>query len=81
VRTLGGIPLNINNNEFYKKWFKSAWTYVVGAVLLSLFQIVTLATTGEPLGLTSTFVNWGAWLYIAVGGSVDKWYYFSNDAA
>ncbi|MGH4117845.1 YeeE/YedE thiosulfate transporter family protein [Clostridium sp.] len=73
--------MNIKDNEFYKKWFKSAWTYVVGAVLLSLFQIVTLATTGNPLGISSVFATWGAWLYISVGGSVDKWYYFSSDAA
>ncbi|MBK5241982.1 MAG: YeeE/YedE family protein [Clostridium sp.] len=73
--------MDIKNNEFYKKWFKSAWTYVVGAVLLSLSQIVTLATTGEPWGISSVFATWGAWLYRAVGGSVDKWYYFSNDTA
>jgi hypothetical protein len=73
--------LDINNNELYIKWFKNAWTYVVGAVLLSLFQIVTLATTGEPLGISGVFATWGAWLYIAVGGNVDKWYYFSSDAA
>lgn len=73
--------MDIKNNVFYKKWLKNAWTYIVGAVLLSLFQIVTLATTGEPLGITIAFTNWGAWLYRAVGGSVDKWYYFSNDAA
>lgn len=73
--------MDIKNNEFYKKWFKSAWTYVVGAVLLSLFQIVTLATTGEPWGVSGVFANWGAWLYRAVGGSVDKWYYFSSDGA
>jgi uncharacterized membrane protein YedE/YeeE len=73
--------LDIKNNDFYKKWFKSAWTYVVGAVLLSLFQIVTLATTGEPWGVTGVFANWGAWLYRAVGGNVDKWYYFSSNGA
>ena len=73
--------MDIKNNEFYKKWFKSAWTYVVGAVLLSLFQIVTLATTGEPWGISVVFANWGAWLYSAVGGNVDKWYYFSDSAS
>lgn len=73
--------MDIKNNEFYKKWFKSAWTYVVGAVLLSLFQIVTLATTGEPWGVSAVFANWGAWLYKAVGGNVDKWYYFSSTSA
>jgi uncharacterized membrane protein YedE/YeeE len=73
--------LDVKNNEFYKKWFKNSWTYVVGAVLLSLSQIVTLATTGEPWGVSAVFANWGAWLYKAVGGNVDKWYYFSSTAA
>ena len=58
--------MDIKNNEFYKKWFKSAWTYVVGAVLLSLFQIVTLATTGEPLGVTAAF-------QIGVPGYIEQW--------
>lgn len=71
----------ITKNEFYKRWLKDAWPYITGAVLLSLFQIVTLATTRNPWGVTSAFANWGAWLYEAVGGSVDKWFYFSTESA
>jgi hypothetical protein len=71
----------LNNNKFYKNWFKSAWTYVVGAILLSVFQIVTLATTGDPWGVSGPFANWGAWMYRAFGGNVDKWYYFSSEGA
>lgn len=73
--------MDIRKNKFYKKWFKSAWTYVTGAILLSVFQIVTLATTGNPWGVSGTFANWGAWIYRAVGGNVDKWYYFSSKGA
>lgn len=73
--------MDIRKNEFYKKWFKNAWTYVVGAILLSVFQIITLAVTGNPWGVSGVFANWGAWLYQAVGGSVDKWYYFSSEGA
>jgi len=71
----------IKNNEFYKKWFKDALPYITGAVLLSVFQIVTFATTGNPWGVSGIFANWGAWLFEAVGGSVDKWYYFSSPGA
>ncbi|PKM51958.1 MAG: YeeE/YedE family protein [Firmicutes bacterium HGW-Firmicutes-7] len=71
----------MNKNEFYKRWLKDAWPYITGAVLLSLFQIVTLATTKNPWGVTGAFANWGAWIYEALGGSVDKWYYFSSDGA
>ena len=28
-----------------------------------------------------SLANWGAWLYQLVGGSVDKWYYFSSEGA
>lgn len=73
--------LKISNDEVYKKWLKTAWPYVTGAVLLSLFQIVTLATTGNPWGVSGVFANWGAWIYEALGGSVDKWYYFSSEGA
>lgn len=73
--------MDIRKNEFYKKWFKNAWTYVVGAILLSVFQIITLAVTGNPWGVSGVLANWGAWLYQAVGGSVDKWYYFSSEGA
>ncbi len=71
----------IRDNEFYKQWFHSPYTYVVGAVLLSVFQIITLAVTGEPWGVTGVLTNWGAWIYEAFGGQVDSWYYFSSTDA
>ncbi len=71
----------IKDNEYYKSWIKGAWPYVTGAVLLSLFQIVTLAVTGNPWGVSGVLANWGAWLWEAVGGNVDKWYYFSSEGA
>lgn len=73
--------LAIGNHELSKKWLKAAWPYLTGAVLLSLFQIVTLATTGNPWGVSGVFANWGAWVFEAFGGSVDKWYYFASDGA
>lgn len=73
--------MKIEKNEFFKTIFKNPWTYVNGAILLSLFQIVTLATTGEPWGVSGTLAYWGAWLYRLVGGNVDKWYYFSSNGA
>lgn len=81
MSTFKDTMLKISNNEVYKKWFKSAWPYLTGAVLLSLFQIVTLATTGNPWGVSGVFANWGAWIYEGLGGNVDKWYYFSSDGA
>ncbi len=71
----------ISKNEFYMVWFKDAMPYIVGAVLLSLFQIVTFVTTGKPWGVAGVFANWGAWLFELVGGAVDNWYYFSSPGA
>jgi uncharacterized membrane protein YedE/YeeE len=73
--------LDLKNNKFFKQWIKDAWPYVTGAVLLSIFQVVTLCTTGDPWGVSGTFANWGAWLYRLVGGNVDKWNYFSSAGA
>lgn len=71
----------IKEDKFYKKWFKEAWPYLTGAVLLSIFQIVTLASTGNPWGVSGVLANWGAWIYQLFGGSVDSWYYFSSEGA
>jgi len=71
----------IKKDPYYKIWLKDAWPYVTGAVLLSVFQIVSLASAGTPWGVSGTLADWGAWLYQLFGGSVDKWYYFASDAA
>ena len=81
MSTFKETAVKISNHEDYKKWLKTAWPYLTGAVLLSLFQIVTLASTGNPWGVSGVFANWGAWIYEAFGGSVDKWYYFSSTGA
>lgn len=70
--------MKIQNSKFYKMWLKDAWPYVTGAILLSLFQIVTFATTGNPWGVSAAMANWGALIFETFGGSVDNWYYFSN---
>ena len=71
----------LGKNKFYVMIFKNPFTYLAGAILLTIFQVVTLAVTGDPWGVSGTFANWGAWLYRLVGGNVDKWYYFSSSGA
>ena len=61
--------------------FKNPFTYITGAVLLSIFQITLFAYSGNPWGVSGTFTNWGAWIYELLGGSVAKWYYFSSAGA
>lgn len=77
----GGIKLDLNNNKYYLKWFKNSWTYVTGAVLLSIFQIVTLAVTGETWRISSALATLGAWVYEAFGGDVSNWLYYSSESA
>jgi hypothetical protein len=71
----------VKKHELYLKWIKSPYTYVTAAVLLALFQIVTLAVTGNPWGVSGVYAYWGAWALQAFGGSVDKWYYFASSGA
>lgn len=71
----------MKSNEYYIKWLKNPFTYVTAAVLLALFNIVTLAATNSPWGVSGAFANWGAWIFEAFGGSVDKWYYFASSGA
>ncbi|MBS5631890.1 MAG: YeeE/YedE family protein [Clostridiales bacterium] len=71
----------LSSNPYYKQIFKNPFTYVTGAVLLSILQIALFASSGSPWGVSGIFANWGAWLYRLVGGNVDKWYYFSSESA
>ena len=71
----------LSSNPYYKQIFKNPFTYVTGAVLLSILQIALFASSGSPWGVSGIFANWGAWLYRLVGGNVDKWYYFSSEGA
>ncbi len=71
----------ISKNRYYKMVFKNPFTYITGAVLLSITQIALFAYSGTPWGVSGTLANWGAWIYRLFGGSVDKWYYFSSSGA
>ena len=71
----------LGKNEYYAALFKNPLTYVGGAILLAILQIALLASTGNPWGVSGTFANWGAWIFEALGGSVDKWFYFSSEGA
>lgn len=71
----------LKKNEFYKQLFKNPLTYVGAAIFLSILQIITLAATGNPWGVSGVLAYWGAWVFEGLGGSVDKWYYFSSEGA
>ncbi|HHT50120.1 MAG TPA: YeeE/YedE family protein [Eubacteriaceae bacterium] len=73
--------MNLNDNKFYQQWFKNSWSYVTGAILLSLLQIVTLSVIGEPLKITSIFIYWAGWVFSALGADVSSWKMFSSPEA
>ncbi len=50
--------MKIDLKKINQKYFKKAWTYMTGAVLLSLVQIITLVVTGQPWGITGAFTYW-----------------------
>ena len=67
------------SKETYHKFFVKRWSFYTGAVLLMVMFEVVLVTTGKNWGVTSTFVNWGAWLFQSVGlADVSSWGYFSS---
>ncbi len=71
----------VKKNEYYTKFIKNPLTYVTAAVLLAVFQIITLASTGNPWGVSGSLALWGAWIFEIFGGSVDKWYYFAKPSS
>jgi len=73
--------MDIKNHKIYKAVFKNPWTYVTGAILLSVFQIITMATTDSAWGVTGPLAFWEAWVFEFLGGSVEKWYFFSTSSA
>lgn len=50
----------LSSNPYYKQIFKNPFTYVTGAVLLSILQIALFASSGSPWGVSGIFANWGA---------------------
>lgn len=72
--------LDIKNNVYYKKFLKEPWSYVGGAVVLGLLNIGMLAASGKAWGVTTPFSYWAAWIYQAIGGHPEKWFYFQQKA-
>jgi uncharacterized membrane protein YedE/YeeE len=71
--------VQLGSNPTYKKLMKEPLTYVAGAALLAVFQIAHFAVLESGWGVTSTFANWGAWVYQLIGGDVSSWAYFADE--
>jgi uncharacterized protein len=62
----------LKNKETYKRLFVNPFTYVTGAVLLALFNIVTFAATGKGWGVSGVLSYWGAWIIKPIG-DITSW--------
>ena len=70
--------MDIKNNVYYKKFLKDPWPYTVGAVILGLLNIAMLSAVGKAWGVTSPFATWAGWIYQAIGGHPERWFYFQQ---
>lgn len=60
--------MKINFKRIHQKYFKNSWSYLIGALLLSLVQMVTLVVTGFPWGVTGAFTYWSQRLIDGLSG-------------
>ncbi|MBF7096237.1 YeeE/YedE thiosulfate transporter family protein [Alkalibacter mobilis] len=67
-----------DNNKSNKKWFNDPWSYFKGAILISIMQILTLLITGNPWGVSTSFINWSGWIFDSLGGDLSSLEYFSR---
>ncbi len=68
----------LREHETYRALLVDPWTYVSGAVILALLNIVMLAATGKAWGVTTSLTFWGAWIWEMVGGDPHGWAYFTE---
>ena len=61
-------------------WLRGPWPLVAGAVGLAAVNIATLTIGGSAWGITSAFALWGAKMFVAMGGEVASWPYWSTPA-
>jgi hypothetical protein len=57
-------------------WWRGPWPLVAGALGLAGVNILTLALSGRPWGVTFAFALWGSKLLGALGANVAAWPYW-----
>ena len=70
--------MDIKNNVYYKKFLKDPWPYTAGGVLLAIINIGMFASTGKAWGVSTPFSYWAAWIYKAIGGNPENWFYYQQ---
>lgn len=67
-----------------KGWIRilrGSWPLWVAAILLAVFNALTLLVRGSPWGITSAFALWGSKVAMFFGIDVTEWVYWSGERA
>ena len=59
-------------------WLRGPWPLVAGALGLAAVNVVTLALSGRPWGITSAFALWGSKVLAVLGVNVASWPYWQS---
>ncbi|MBM7094597.1 YeeE/YedE family protein [Bacillus sp. H-16] len=65
----------------WKRIIRGAWPIWVAAIVLALFNALTLMVRGQPWGITGAFALWGSKAAQLIGIDVTQWGYWSGENA
>lgn len=68
----------LRSSEVFKAVLVHPWTYVTGAVVLSILAGALLESTEKAWGVTTALGYWGAWAWQLVGGDPHSWAYYKE---
>ncbi|WP_245579642.1 YeeE/YedE family protein [Alteribacter aurantiacus] len=65
----------------WKRIIRGAWPIWVAAVVLAVFNALTLMVRGQPWGITGAFALWGSQIAQLIGIDVTQWGYWQGENA
>ncbi|MDK2934237.1 MAG: uncharacterized protein PWP27_2047 [Clostridiales bacterium] len=65
--------------SLYNRIIKKPWPYWVGGILLGIFNVILLTTTGQSWTITTGFLYFGAHILNIFGLQPSDWYYFRQN--
>lgn len=69
---------SLKQTDIFRTLLVQPFTYITGAVLLSVLAGALLNASGSPWGVTTALTYWGAWAWGLVGGDPHSWAYFAD---
>ncbi|MBH0096534.1 YeeE/YedE family protein [Psychrobacter sp. NZS113] len=68
----------VPSEKGWKRIFRGSWPLFAAAIVLGVLNALTLATRGQPWGITSAFSLWGSKIASAFGFDVASWGYWQG---